>query len=457
MDYKDYSWLEKASNVSEIAALHEEYSKLPMSSVGDDRGSVGVVATQGIKKEWERELSDALFRVTGFSQFFGSLAFQCKYKWSLDLDTAGAVVIGDKFYVLMNPIFMFNFLKKGEYHSFTIVHEVNHIFFEHGDRCKEAGYDHILFNEACDYFIHCKMDDMVKANRTAVANLELLPKELFEICFDRKYDGMTEDEIYRDLEKNAKKQKSDQSADDGKGKAFDRPVETQQDSSGTSTATKQAVASAVRAAATQAQRSNSVGNAELGIIRRFLEMTEPTVSWRDQLADFFEKTRDDRPTYSKYSRRSSDEVVFPSKEGERIRVGFGIDTSGSMSQNELTEAASELQGLLDQIGTWEVDVATADTKAYKVCSMSSDEEDDLGDLDLPGFGGTRMSAMVELFQDEWGDDEYNVMIIVTDGRLEHGDILNVYEHEVPLIVVVTSDGEVPQWLAEEVTVIQIND
>ena len=461
-----YSWLNRVTDAQPYLKLYEEYSNLSMSQVGQ----YPVIATSDVHKEWERHLSDILFRVTGFSQFFGALAFQCQYKWTMAIPTAGALVLDGKFYVLINPLFLLEYLQKGEYQAFVIVHEVFHIFYEHGERGRESGFDPELFNIACDYYIHQSLEKMINAARTAIANVSLIPKDVFPICHDNKYANMTEEEIYAKLEEKQKQQQQQNGQGqgsgqgqngngngnpDGDGEALDNPVQVESSGSGTSTANKQAVASAVRAAATQAQRSSSVGDAELGIIRRFLEVTEAKTDWRDEFADFFERTRDDRPTYSQYNRRSSDEVVLPSKEGERIKVGFGIDSSGSMGQSDLTEAASELQGLLEQIGTWEVNVATADSKAYVVAELRSDEEDDLSKIDLPGGGGTRMSAMVELFQDEW-EDEYNVMVVFTDGHLQEGDILDVYDFETPLVVVVTSRGSVPEWLASEVTVIQID-
>ncbi len=465
---KPYSWVPD-SEVGKYSALVEKYRNLPSGAIGGGTievngkdtkiESLKTIAKQHVPSEWERELSDVLFRVTGFSQFFGALAFQCKFYWSLDLPTAGAMALGTNFYVIINPIFFMEYLQKGAYRSFAIVHEVWHIFYEHGMRGAEAGYDPKLFNVACDYYIHSSMDAIIR-NGAKTGSVELLPKDVFEICFDRKYDGWTEDEIYKDLEEEQKKNGGSKSGGSGGGKngqqAFDLPPESNSGDGGSSSATSQEIASTIRAAATQAQMGKGVGDAEMGIIRKFLEMSEPKVDWRDQFANFFERTRDDKPTYAYYNRRSTDEVVFPSREGEKIRVGFGVDTSGSMSDSDLTEAMTELHGIVDQIGNWQIDVASCDSKAFMLAQLSSENEDDPTAVSLKGGGGTVMSHMVELFQQEWGDDAYNVIVIFTDGYLSHGDILNVYEHEIPLIVVVTRNGSIPEWLKDEVTVIQVN-
>lgn len=463
---KPYSWIPD-NEVSEYATKLNELRALPSSGVGGGTVEVNgenvrvknmpTIAKSAVNPEWERELSDVLFRVSGFSQFFSSLAFQCQYLWSIDVPTAGALSKGGKFYVLINPLFFMDYLKKGAYRAFVVVHEVWHIFYDHGMRGAEQGYDPSLFNTACDFYIHQCMERMIKQG-AKTGTVEMLPEDVFKICHDAKYAGMTEDEIYQSLLEKQKNQKNG-GGSGGQGQAaFDANPDVAEDEGSSSTANSQAIASAVRAAAVQASRNKNAGGAELGIIRDFLEMTEPKVDWRDEFSEFFERVRDgdDRPTYSIYNRRSTEDMIIPSQDAVKIKVGFGIDTSGSMSAEDLTEAMSELQGIIDQVGTWEVDVVSADTKAHPIASLSSENEDDLSSIQLQGGGGTRMGVMVDHFQQEWGDDAYNVMVIFTDGYLMEGDIIEQYEWEIPLIVVVTRKGRVPEWLAEEVKVIQIN-
>lgn len=497
----------KSELMTRFESVFSEFENVQMNPT-PFRG-VTTIPNKWVKSEWETGLSDILFGVVGFSHFFGALAFRCDIKWTFSIPTAGAGVGNGKFYIYLNPFFLFEYLQKHQYRTFVIVHEIFHIFYEHNLRGEAAGYDAELFNMAADYYNHCAMNQMLINSPRCRNNLELLPKSVFPICFDTKYDGMTEDEIYKTLVKEAKERQGesggdDKSTDSGSsnqsegqggssqqgdekedergqrgqgqqgqplnrpsydyskidGEAFDSvPMSSDVDDASINR-TKMEISSAIRAAAVQAQKANSIGDAEADIIRRFLELSEPKVDWREQCMEFFENTRDQLLTYSHYNRRSTHEILFPSKAGEFIRVFWGVDTSGSMGADDLTMAASELQGFLDQIDGWEVVVATADTKAYEIATLRSEEEDSLHtvEVDFKGGGGTRMSALVALAQEERDDEEeYDFMVIITDGHLMPGDITDVYEEEIPLLVLVTDWGQIPEWLeaSDNIKVVQM--
>lgn len=485
---------EQEKLAKKIEAEVESLSDLPM--VPTDFG-IRTVSKKAVDRDWEIKLSDILYAVTGVSHFFSGMAFRCEYLWTLDIPTAAAGAYRGKFYIFINPVFMFSFLTDIRWRTMVVIHEVFHIFYQHPERGEAGGYDHKTFNQAADFYIHSTFNQMIKHSERAKTNMALIPKDLFPLCFDTKYDNMTEEEIYAKLieEQPPQSSQSDEGDEEGDGgvpgdgdgdpsdgegngsgegegksgkgsgsgsggddgdQSLDVHLKPGDKTSGDKARTKAEVASTIRQAANQAQRSNSVGEFEMGMIRKFIELSEPEVDWHEQIADYFEKVRDQRMTYSIYSRRSNDSVIFPSKDGEYIRAFFGVDSSGSMGQNDLNMAASELQGFLDQIPQWTVDVATADTKAYFIETLESEMEDDLFSVDVEfrGGGGTRMSSMVELAQEDH-DEEYQVMIIITDGYLMPGDIIDVYESEIPLLVIITEHGVVPPWLEEEVTVIQM--
>lgn len=455
-----------ANTLKKLEALRDELAERPIYTMG----GVPCIQTKFVDREWERNLSDLLFRITGTSQFFGALAFQCRYHWSVNIPTAGAAVLNGSFHVVMNPLFMFHLLEKQSWQAFVIVHEVFHIFYDHYHRGESAAYNQQLFNVACDFYIHSTLDKLISSNpNSAVAGIEMIPKEVFPLCFDKKYDGMTEDEIYRDLLEEIKNNPQSGQGEEGEGdnggvgstyvsangqQALDAPVQGDdgQSAEGNSTKNRFAVASAVRQAAVTASKSKMVGDVEAGIIRAFTEATEPRVDWKSEFMDYFETVRDCNLTYAAFNRRSNETVVFPSKTGEFIRVAFMVDTSGSMSDDDLGMAMTELQSILTQFTNWEVIVYSCDTTAYEIATLTSDECDDLTDLkiDLKGGGGTVMAPMIRMMQ-ERDEDPFNVAVLVTDGYLNDGDIESAYEGEIPMVVLVTETGKVPTDMVKCIT------
>lgn len=464
------------------------YSKFQEKFV--NASGIPTIPNEDVLPEWNETLNETFLLISTASQFFASLAFKCQYQWTWAIPTACAHVHNGKFYVTLNPFFFMNMLEESGYRSFVVMHEIVHIFYDHGERAKLQGHDPYLWNVATDHYINLSLGAMADGLRGSQSGgvLRVIPQEVLPICYDTNFVGMTEDEIYKKLSQDYEDQK-DKSSGDGEGEGdsdgegsggqsggdgggsfnngqvpLDQAPESHNEGEGRSaTANQQAIAEAVMSAEAVMKATNyQPGTAEAGLIRACIEAHETKVDWKSELREFVSSSPDELSTYAKVNRRNAGGVVFPCRDGDSIRVFFGLDSSGSMGADALGQAVKEVQGIVENFSSHHIDFYSCDTKAYEVGRYSSDgEEDEFDALEvaekIKGFGGTVMSPLVNQMQEpEDMDEPYDVGIILTDGYLSEGDITNAFEGDIPLIVVITEHGQVPSWLEGEVPVIQMN-
>lgn len=143
-------------------------------------------------------------------------------------------------------------------------------------------------------------------------------------------------------------------------------------------------------------------------------------------------------TYRRPHRRQAcyGDLIMPSFHQPRPRPGFLIDTSGSMSDTQLSRAVSELTGLFHQLGYGaEVVVACCDVAVHMVRSSFSAPQ-----VELYGGGGTNLAAGIHTFT-ERTRDPIDVLFIVTDCHSPWPVDVPPF----PVIIIRVGDGLPPPW------------
>jgi len=135
----------------------------------------------------------------------------------------------------------------------------------------------------------------------------------------------------------------------------------------------------------------------------------PKVPWTQELASTLRGQLAAAGThdysYSRPSRRRIPRVVLPAMRARRPKVGIVIDTSGSMSEDNIADGRSEVEGICRSHQA-EVMVVSVDSQVHTRQRLTSARNMDLG-----GGGGTDMGVgMAEL--DRAGVD---VIVVLTDG------------------------------------------
>lgn len=139
----------------------------------------------------------------------------------------------------------------------------------------------------------------------------------------------------------------------------------------------------------------------------------PVVNWRRELsarirASVGRVSGVQDYSYRRPSRRQAavPGVVLPSMFRPKPRVGVVVDTSGSMSNDDLQAALSETEGVLRQVGADSVKVYSCDITAHKAKRVNTASK-----LVLVGGGGTNIVAGIEAAISGRAD----VVVVLTDG------------------------------------------
>jgi predicted metal-dependent peptidase len=144
-------------------------------------------------------------------------------------------------------------------------------------------------------------------------------------------------------------------------------------------------------------------------IDSLFEITEAVIDWKSYLRRFAgssDKTYT-KKTRRKLNKRYEENPALKIKTKKHILVG--IDTSGSVSNNDLLEFFNELHHIY-KTGV-KISVVEGDTQIHRVYEYNGKAPEF-----VQGRGGTYMSPIIEYYNKH--HKEYNTLIILTDGECE---------------------------------------
>jgi predicted metal-dependent peptidase len=339
------------------------------------------------------------------ASFFGNLATRLKLI-NADEWCATAATDGRHFYYNSRFIEM---LRPKEI-EFLFGHEVLHCVYDHFGR--RGDRDPQLWNIANDY---CVNGDLVKHN--VGEKITSVP-----CLYDRKYDGMSSEEVYDALYENATKidigklldQMIDEHLDgDGEGDGDEnegsgRPKLSAED--------KQAIKDEIKEAMLAAAATvDGAGNLPAGVKRLIQQLTEPQMNWRELLRMNLESTIKADYTWMRASRKGwhMDAVMPGQKPDEMIDIAVMLDASGSISETMLKDFLSEIQGIMDSFPSYKIHVVTFDTECYNPAQYDSDNLDSMIDYEVSGGGGTDFDCIFSYLKEE--EITPRRLIVFTDG------------------------------------------
>ena len=164
------------------------------------------------------------------------------------------------------------------------------------------------------------------------------------------------------------------------------------------------------------------GRLGIDLPRAVTEMLEGQVDWKKEFAEFvssFARGKDEY-TWRKFNKRLlPSDLYIPSVETETIgEVIYGIDTSGSISQQQINEFAAEIVKGAEAVCPEKIRVLWWDTKVHGEQVFEPAQYQEIGSLLKPmGGGGTRVSCVSEHINKK--NLKAECVVIFTDGYLEH--------------------------------------
>lgn len=336
--------------------------------------------------------------------FFGNLATRLKLV-NADSWLTTAATDGRNFYY--NTEFV-NKLKPKEV-EFLFGHEVLHNVYDHLGRVG-LDRDPRLFNCAADF---CVNADLIE---------QRIGDKITPCLYDTKYKGMSAEEVYDDLYENAEKIDINQLLE----QMLDEHLDGEGDSDGDgeegegkgrpriSDAERQQIKDEIREALLQAAQAVGVGNVPAGVKRLIKDLTKPVVNWRELLEQQIQSTVKDDFTWMRPNRRSwhLDAIMPGMNPGTQIDVVVAIDTSGSISENDIKDFLSEVKGIMEAYDEYKVRVLTWDTDVYNPVLYTSENMEDISGYEPGGGGGTDPHCVWDWLKEN--DVEPKKLIVFTD-------------------------------------------
>lgn len=310
--------------------------------------------------------------------------------------------------------------------KFVLIHEALHCALTHfarrGNRKKHT------WDLACDFAIN-----------------PLLIKEGFHPPLDvpifRQYEGMIAEEIYPMIDDNLDQEPMDQhlyddqnnedSKDSDGGMREDNLTQQDKNQSGESKNNQSTSSLAQRPQslnpdeieklATQWQK-NLASSAQLaqeagkldGEFAKLIDFfLQPRVSWQSLLSTFMSRLARDDFSYSRPSRRPGN-AILPTLRSHQIDIAVAIDTSGSISQQEIDEFVSEINAIKSTIRS-SITLIACDDKIFPSSPWRYESWEEINfPASLGGGKGTNFRPVFELLNSL--DNPCDVLIYFTDAK-----------------------------------------
>lgn len=316
--------------------------------------------------------------------------------------------------------------------EFLVGHEVLHAVYDHMGR--RGDRDPKIWNIADDFCVNADLIDQRIGEKITVVGM----------LYDPKYKGMSAEEVYDDLMKNANKINIDQLAemlldehmdgnDDGDGEDGDKDGKGRPKLSADE---RRAIRDEIKEAMLAAAQAVGAGNLPSGVKRLVKDITEPMIGWKELLEQQIQSTIKSDFTWARPSRRGwhMDAILPGMKPGETIDVVVAIDQSGSISGEDSKCFLSEIKGIMDSYDEYKIRVWCFDTAIYADKEFNSDNMEDIMHYEPQGGGGTDFMANWEymkehgiepkkfiMFTDgmpcgEWGDENYCDTVWIIKGN-----------------------------------------
>ena len=404
-------------------------------------------------KGYMRRLLLSRMRLLNNHGFYGLLLMHMVYSIDESADTAYT----DGMRIAFGPSFLEGLTD--EELDFVMMHEVLHVVLQHCRRGEKR--DHQRFNIACDIVVN---SNILLENNMDLSSITLSQwGESMHLAPDKKEGYLyTAEQVYEMLppslsvpapsagggfEEGRAKQKQGTFAP-SQGQLWDDHTQwgmMEEDDTLRDVWVKRF--SEACEAITIREKNLSRGTLPLFAQRLLEKLRDPQVDWRTILNEFVQEDVNDY-SFSPPDRRYQDSPFFlpdlneTGKCGDPVDILFMIDTSGSMSDKEITAAFSEVKGAIDQYdGKLKGWLGFFDAAIIEPQPFESVE--DVLKIRPAGGGGTDFQIIFEYVHQHMEDNPPACIIILTDGYApfpkEH------LAQGIPVLWLIDNENITPPW------------
>ena len=328
--------------------------------------------------------------------FFGTIATRLELvnadEWLPTLATNGKKFYYNSEFVNKMP------LKQME---FGFGHEVLHVVYDHiGLEGRLGERDPKIWNIACDFCVNQDLvDQRVGEKITQI-----------QILFDPKYKGMSAEEVYDDLMKNANKMDINEMMK----RMVDQHIDGENDPDSMTESERKALRDEIKEAVLSAAQAVGAGNVPAGIKKMLDALCNPKMDWRELLQQQIESIFNSDYSWARPSRKGwdSDAIMPGMKKGQAIDVCVSVDMSGSTAE-WVKDFFTEVKGIMEQYDEYRLHLWTFDTEVYNPVVFTSDNMEDILNYVPQGGGGTTFECNWEYMKEN--QIEPKRFIMFTDG------------------------------------------
>ena len=376
-------------------------------------------------QEYTVRIMKARMALMSGNGFYGILLMHMKF--ALNESVRTAATDGEKLYFA--PSFLEDISDREL--VFILQHEILHVVLRH---CLRTGdRDNFLFNVACDIVVN---STILESSRNDLRSITLAKYgESMHIAPDGKEGcNYTAEEVYEMLKS------SGNHGQQGRMALTD-------DHSRWGTSRTEGLAEEWTQRIREAYEASKKGRGTIpaGLRRQIEKLLAPVTDWRTILNDFVQEEISDYSLMPPDRRYGDSPFFLPdfNDMDETVKnILFMIDTSGSMSNEEITQAYSEIKGAIDQYsGKLEGWLGFFDAEVTNPLPFSDISEFLV--IEPYGGGGTSFEAVFDYVRDEMRDTEIASIIILTDGYAAFPD--KSAAMGIPVLWMINNEDVDPPW------------
>jgi predicted metal-dependent peptidase len=333
--------------------------------------------------------------------------------------------------------------------SFLILHENMHKAYRHLVVWEKLYKQNAtLANMACDYVINLQIHDYDQQQE--VTEFPTTPDGKNLGCMDEKYRGMDAHQVFLELVKkhgkdagkpkvyvigkgNEQAEGNDEGEGEGEGLPDGLDEHDWEGAQAMSEQEKEAQAKEVESALRQG--SILVGKMGGNVDRNISEMLVPKINWKDALREFVKSVTQgkDQTTWRRLHKRYiAADIIMPSSYDEKVGgIVIGIDTSGSIGTEELTQFLSEVKSICDEVSPEKIEVLYWDTHVASRETYQGSELSNLIESTKPAGGGGTEPACVPKYMHKHGI-KGECLLMLTDGYIPNQEPSN-WQIDMPVL------------------------
>ena len=333
--------------------------------------------------------------------------------------------------------------------AFVVLHETMHKMYRHLFVWRKLWEENPrLANMACDYVINIQLHD-IDPQQQWIA----MPMKQGKVIglVDERFRGMNAKQVFDILKEEQEESGSGGGGGEGEGGAGDGRGDNkggggldEHDWEGAKELGEEAKKSLERdidAAIRQGliAEQKVAGKGAGGLSRELQELLEPEVNWREVLREFVTTTcaAKDASSWRRVNRRYlASDIYMPSLIGEKVgHLAIGVDTSGSIGGQELTDFLSEVKSIAEDVRPDRVDLmywdgVVAGHEEYDSVSVPNI----VSSTQPKGGGGTDPRCVYGFMKEK--NIKPQALIMLTDGCI--GDWGN--EWDIPVLWVIAGNS-----------------